>query len=91
MTGPAGVYPDVGAVAGSDLWEICGAVLTIVLILACLMVIIGATVWGLAHAIGHPAVAARARTGALVAAGAAVLAGATNAWVGFLLALGSSL
>lgn len=91
MTVPGRVYPDVGAVAGSDLWQICGAALTVVLILACLMVIIGATAWGLAHATGHPAVASRARTGMLVAAGAAVLAGATNAWIGFLLTFGGTL
>jgi hypothetical protein len=86
------VYPNIGAVGGqSALVAIIGALLTIVLIVACLMLIVSATAWALAAAHGNYHAVTKARTGVLVGAGAAALAGAAVAWMNFLLHLGSTL
>ena len=86
------VYPNSGAVGGqSTLIAIVGALLTITLIVACLMVIVSAVAWALATAHGNYHSVAKARAGVLVAVGAAALAGAGVAWMNFLLHLGSTL
>ena len=86
------VYPNIGAVGGqSTLTAVIGALLTIVLILACLMLIVCAAAWALASAHGNFQSVAKARAGVLVAVGAAVLAGGGVAWMNFLLHLGSTL
>ncbi|TXN29807.1 DUF6112 family protein [Lacisediminihabitans profunda] len=88
----AGVYPNIGAVGGqSTLITIIGALLTITLIVACLMLIISAVAWAIAAAHGNYNTVAKARTGVLVAVGAAALAGAGVAWMNFLLHIGSTL
>ena len=88
----AAVYPNIGAVgAGSTLAAVIGALLTIVLIVACLMLIVSAAAWALGAAHGNYHTVAKARTGVLVAGGAAALAGAGVAWMNFLLHLGSTL
>ena len=68
-----------------------GALLTLVLIVAVLMLIVSAIVWAIATAHGNYATASKGRIGVLVSVGAAVLAGAGVAWMNWLLTVGSSL
>jgi hypothetical protein len=86
------VFPDFGGVGGaSGLSSIVGALLTVVLVLAVLMLIVCAIAWALSSAHGNYSTAGKARTGLFVAIGAAALAGAGVAWMNFLLALGAGL
>jgi hypothetical protein len=86
------VYPDFGGVGGQHaLTGIVGALLTITLIAAVLLLIVCAITWALAAGAGNPAAASKARTGLWVCAGTAILAGAGAAWLNFLLHLGHSL
>jgi hypothetical protein len=86
------VYPDLGALAGSDvLVAVAGALLTFTLVVAVLMLIVCAIAWALAASHGNYPVAAKARTGLLVAVGGAVLAGAGVAWINWLLGVGARL
>lgn len=86
------IFPDFGAVGGAaELRSIAGALLTLVLIIAVLMMIISGITWALASANGHFQIATRARLGLWVACGAAALAGAGVAWVNFLLGVGTAI
>jgi hypothetical protein len=86
------VYPDFGGVGGADqLSSVIGALLTLVLIVAVLMVVVCAITWALANAHGNFQAAGRARTGLWIAIGTAALAGAGETWANFLLHLGSTL
>lgn len=86
------VFPDFGAVGGqAELRAIVGALLTIVLIIAVLMLVISATVWAISSAKGNIPSAVRARTGFLVSIGAAALAGLGVTWINFLLGVGASI
>ncbi|CAN7400049.1 putative integral membrane protein [Microbacterium esteraromaticum] len=86
------VYPDFDAVGGrSTLMSIVGALLTITLIIAVLMLVICAIVWAVSTAHGNFQAASRGRVGVFVALGAAALAGAGVAWMNFLLNVGSTL
>lgn len=86
------VYPDFDAVGGrSTLMSIVGALLTVTLIVAVLMLVICAIVWAVASANGNFQGASRGRVGVFVALGAAALAGAGVTWMNFLLDLGSTL
>lgn len=86
------VFPDFEGLLGlGDLKQTIGALLMFVLIIAVLMVVISAIIWGLAASHGNPATATKGRTGVLVAAGAAVLAGSGVAWVNWLIVLGEQL
>jgi hypothetical protein len=86
------VFPDFGGVDGAGgLSSIVGALLTVVLILAVLMLIVCAIAWALSSAHGNYSTAGKARTGLVVAIGAATLAGAGVAWMNFLIALGTRL
>ncbi|WP_018773306.1 DUF6112 family protein [Arthrobacter sp. 131MFCol6.1] len=67
---------------------IVGALLTVVLIFAALMLVICAAAWAISSPNGNLSSAVRARTGFLVSVGAAAL-GAT--WVNFLLGVGASI
>jgi hypothetical protein len=88
----AGVFPDFGGVGGSaDLKSIVGALLTIVLVLAVLMLLICAVVWAIGSATGNHHAASRAKAGLWVSIGAAALAGAGLTWVNFLIDLGQRL
>lgn len=93
VSGPTpGVYPDLGALAGSGaLADVAGALLTIALVVAVLMLIVCAIAWALASSHGNVPVAAKARTGLLAAAAGAALAGAGVAWVNWLLGIGATL
>ena len=69
------VFPDFGSLSGiGDLRIVIGAMLTIILIVAVLMIIISAITWAIATSTGNPGVAAKARAGVFVALGAAILA-----------------
>jgi len=86
------VFPDFGAVGGqAELRAIVGALLTIVLITAVLMLVISATVWAISSANGNISSAVRARTGFLVSIGAAALAGLGVTWINFLLGVGAGI
>lgn len=86
------VFPDFGAVGGqAELRGIVGALLTIVLILAVLMLVICAAVWAISSTNGNISSADRARTGFLVSVGAATFAGLGVTWVNFLLGVGASI
>ena len=86
------VFPDFGGVgAADDLRTVIGALLMFVLIIAVLMLIVSAIIWAFASANGNYASASKARTGVLVALGAAALAGGGVAWMNWLLTVGSSL
>ena len=86
------VFPDFGSVGGtSDLRAVVGALLMFVLVTAVLMLIVCAIIWAIASASGNYQAATKARTGLLVAVGAAALSGAGVAWLNFLLDVGTRL
>ncbi|MCE7483476.1 DUF6112 family protein [Microbacterium profundi] len=86
------VFPDFGSMSGiGDLKVLIGAMLTIILIFAVLMIIISAIIWAIATSTGDPGAAAKARAGVFVALGAAVLAGGGVAWMNWLIQLGEQL
>ncbi|HVW43812.1 MAG TPA: DUF6112 family protein [Amycolatopsis sp.] len=88
----SGVYPNLNGVGGAgDLKTVIGALMTIVLIVAVLMIVICATTWAVASSHGNYSAAIKARTGLLVAVGAAALDGAAIAWLNFLLGIGPTL
>ncbi|GAA4486934.1 DUF6112 family protein [Microbacterium panaciterrae] len=86
------VFPDFGGLDGvSDMKTVIGALLTIVLIVAVLMLIVSAIIWAISASSGNYGVASKARTGTLVALGAAALAGCAVAWVNWLISIGEQL
>ncbi|MES2093482.1 MAG: DUF6112 family protein [Actinomycetota bacterium] len=86
------VFPDFGSISGiGDLKVVIGAMLTIILIFAVLMIIISAIIWANATSTGNPGAAAKARAGVFVALGAAVLAGGGVTWMNWLIQLGEQL
>lgn len=86
------VFPDFHGLSGiGDLREVIGALLTFVLVIAVLMLIVCAIIWAIASAHGNYSTATKARTGLLVALGAAALAGAGVAWMNWLIDLGRTL
>ena len=87
-----GVFPDFGGLSGiGDLQRVAGALLTVVLILAVLMLLVSAACWAIATAHGNHATATKGRIGVLVALGAAILAGAGVVWINWLITLGQQL
>lgn len=86
------VFPDFGSLLGiGNLKQTIGALLTFVLVIAVLMVLISAIIWAVAASHGNPGTASKGKTGVLVSALAAALAGAGVAWVNWLIALGEQL
>lgn len=86
------VLPDFGSLSGiGELATVIGAMLTVILVAAVLMIIVSAITWALASSTGNPAVAAKARAGVFVALGAAILAGGGVAWVNWLISVGGQL
>lgn len=86
------VTPDFGAVAASDeLGRIIGALMTIVLALAVLMLLASAAVWAISASTGNYQGASRGRMGVLVAVLTALAAGGGIAWANFLIATGEQL
>lgn len=87
-----GVYPNLNGVGGAgDFKTVIGALMTIVLIVAVLMIVVCAATWAVASSHGNFSAAIKARTGLLVAVGAAALDGAAIAWLNFLLGIGPTL
>jgi hypothetical protein len=87
----AAVYPDLGAVAGSGLEQVAGALLTIVLVVSVLIMLVCAAAWGIAASHGGVQGAARAKAGLWVCVAVAALTGGAVAWLNFLISLGSRL
>lgn len=88
----SGVYPNLNGVGGAgDFKTVIGALMTIVLIVAVLMIVVCAATWAVASSHGNFSAAIKARTGLLVAVGAAALDGAAIAWLNFLLGIGPTL
>ena len=86
------VFPDFGGLGGiGDLKIVIGAMMTILLVVAVLMVIVSAILWAVASSAGNPGLASKGHTGVFVAAGAAALAGGGVAWINWLIRLGESL
>lgn len=86
------VFPDFGGLGGiGDLKIVIGAMLTIILVVAVLMVIVSAILWAVASSTGNPGLTSKGRTGVFVAIGAAALAGGGVAWINWLIALGERL
>ena len=86
------VFPDFGSMSGiGDLKVVIGAMLTIILVVAVLMIIVSAIIWAISTSSGNPAVAAKARAGVSVALGAAILAGGGVTWLNWLIHLGERL
>lgn len=86
------VFPDFGSMSGiGDLKVVIGAMLTIILVVAILMIIVSAITWAISTSTGNPAVAAKARAGVFVAVCAAVLAGSGVTWLNWLIQLGEQL
>ena len=86
------MYPNLNGVSDAgQLDTVIGALMTIVLILAVLTIVVCAATWAVASAHGNYQSATKARTGLLVAIGAAALDGAGIAWINFLLNIGPTL
>lgn len=88
----ASVFPDFDAVGGSDLiLEVLGALLTVVLVFSLLMLLISIIACALGASTGNAQVAARGRTGVLVALGGAALSGGAVVWMNFLIDVGGTI
>lgn len=86
------IFPDFEGLSGiAELREVVGALLMFVLVVAALMVVVSAIIWGVASSLGNQASATKGRTGVLVCLGAAILAGGAMTWMNWLIDLGSSL
>lgn len=81
------IFPDSGALGAAILQHVIGEFLTITLITAILTMFI----WAIATAHGNHTTATKARTGLLVALGAAILAGAGVTWLNRLIHLGDQI
>ncbi len=87
-----GVYPDLSGVGGiAQLESVIGALMSIVLVVAVLMIVVCSATWAISCSQGNTTAAGKARVGMLVAVGAAMLDGAGTAWLNFLLHLGRTL
>lgn len=83
------VFPDFDSLGGiGDLRVVIGALLTIILLVAVLMIIICAIIWAIATSTGNPGMFAKGRGGVFVALGAAALAGCGVAWINWLIGIG---
>ncbi len=86
------IFPDFEGLAGiGDLESVVGALLTLVLVTAVLMITVSALIWAVASGNGNITAASKGRLGVLVAVAGAALAGGGVAWMNFLIDLGSQL
>ncbi|WP_423464212.1 DUF6112 family protein [Promicromonospora sp. MS192] len=85
-----GIGPDFGAVAGTRLLPIIGALLTITVLIAVAMFVVCAILWPIASASGNWQATSKARTGLLVSLAGAVISGGALAWTNWLIDLGHS-
>jgi hypothetical protein len=83
--------PDFSATNGTILATVVGALLTIVLIAAVASLIICAICWAVGETQGNHQMAAKGKTGVLIALGTAAAAGAGVAWANFLIHIGEGL
>jgi Family of unknown function (DUF6112) len=87
-----GVYPNLNGIGGIGRFEgVIGALMSIVLVAAVLMIVVCAAAWAIGSWQANPTVASRARAGLLVGVAAAVLDGAGIAWLNFLIHIGPTL
>ena len=85
------VFPDFDGLGGiGDLRAVIGALLTFVLIVAVLMLIVSAIVWGFGANSSNPHLASRGKIGVLVSCGAAVICGASVTLINFFWNVGQS-
>ena len=78
------VFPDFGGVgAADDLRTVIGALLMFVLIIAVLMLIVSAIIWGFGSNSSNPHLASRGKVGVLISCGAAVICGASVTLINF--------
>ncbi len=87
----AEVFPDFGAVNNGTMIDVVGALMTIVLVVAVAVIIIGAITWALSHNAGNYSTVTKAKTAIGISLGAAALAGAGVAWANFLIDTGQHL
>lgn len=86
------VFPDFDGLGGiGDLKVVIGAMLTIILVVAVLMIIVSAILWAVASSSGNLGLASKGRAGVFVAVGAAALGGCGVAWINWLIDLGGQL
>lgn len=86
------VTPDFGAIGGAgQLAQIVGALMTIVLVVAVLMLVVSAVAWAVSNSTGNWQGAHRGRVGVFVAVATAAAAGAGLAWANFLITTGEHL
>lgn len=86
------VFPDFDGLGPlTDFKSAIGALLTIILIVAVLMLIVCGIAWSLASSTGNYSLASKSRIGLLVAIGTAALAGGGVAWVNWLIEVGEQL
>ncbi|MBN9141438.1 MAG: hypothetical protein J0H23_11490 [Micrococcales bacterium] len=86
------MFPDVSAIGDTAaLVAVLGALMTVALVIAVLMIVICAAVWAVANSGGNWQAASRAKTGLFIALGAAILTGAVVVWANFLVDLGESI
>lgn len=86
------VTPDFGAVSGAgQLAQVAGALMTIVLVVAVLMLIVSAVGWAISNSTGNWQGAQRGRVGVFVSVATAAVCGAGITWANFLLATGEHL
>ena len=89
---PTPVAPDFSALASDEkLARMIGALMTVALLVAVIVLIASAVTWAIASNAGSWHMAQRAKAGVLVALGGAVLAGGALAWANWLLGAGFSL
>jgi len=89
--GHQSIAPDFGAVSGTGLDDVVGALLTIGLITAVAMTVVCAAGWAVASSSGNWQATTKARAGVLVALGGAVCCGGALAWTNWLIDLGNQL
>lgn len=88
---PTPVAPDFGALATDEkLARMIGALMTVALLVAVIILIASAVTWAIASNAGSWHLAQRAKAGVLVALGGAVLTGGALAWANWLLGTGFS-
>jgi hypothetical protein len=85
------VTPDFTAADGTALADVVGALLTIVLVAAVASLVASAICWAYGEANGNHQLAAKGKTGVLIALGTGIAAGAGVAWINFLVTIGESL
>jgi hypothetical protein len=85
------VAPDFSAVTSTSFSEVVGSLLMLTLVTAVGVLVVCAFTWAVAASLGSWQTVAKARIGVLVSLGGAALAGASVAWLNWLLETGARL